>query len=64
VGKPEGKIPHLKPRLRWKDNINMDFLQNMMGEWTGFIRLRRGTGTGSCECGSEPPGSIKCGGIS
>jgi hypothetical protein len=24
VGKPEGKRPQGRPRLRWEDNINMD----------------------------------------
>jgi hypothetical protein len=31
------------------------------GAWTGLIWLRIGTGDGSCECGNEPSGSIKCG---
>jgi hypothetical protein len=31
------------------------------GAWTGLIWLRIGTGGGSCGCGNEPPGSIKCG---
>jgi hypothetical protein len=31
VGKPEGKIPRLRPIRRWGDNIKMDF---------GEIRLR------------------------
>jgi hypothetical protein len=29
--------------------------------WTGLRWLRIGTGGGSCECGNEPSGSIKCG---
>jgi hypothetical protein len=29
--------------------------------WTGLSRLRIGTGGDSCECGNEPPGSVKCG---
>jgi hypothetical protein len=24
VGKPEGKIPHRRPRHKWEDNIRMD----------------------------------------
>jgi hypothetical protein len=24
VGKPEGKMPHGRPRLRWKDNIKLN----------------------------------------
>jgi hypothetical protein len=30
------------------------------GAWTGLSWLRIGMGAGSCECGNEPPGSIKC----
>jgi hypothetical protein len=29
--------------------------------WTGLNRLRIGTVSGSCECGNEHLGSIKCG---
>ena len=29
--------------------------------WTGLIWLRIGQVEGSCECGNEPSGSIKCG---
>jgi len=28
--------------------------------WTGSICLRQGEVAGSCECGNEPSGSIKC----
>jgi hypothetical protein len=35
----------------------------MLGVWTGLIWLRIGTGVGTCECGDEPSGSIKCGEI-
>jgi hypothetical protein len=31
------------------------------GAWIGLSWLRIRTGSVSCECGSEPPGSIKCG---
>jgi hypothetical protein len=31
VGKPEGKRPFGRPRLRWEDNIKMD-LQEVGGE--------------------------------
>jgi hypothetical protein len=34
VGKPEGKRPLARPRLRWVDNIKMD-LRDRMG-WYGF----------------------------
>ena len=29
--------------------------------WTGSMWLRIGTVAGTCECGNEPSGSIKCG---
>jgi hypothetical protein len=32
-----------------------------VGVWTGMNWLRIGTGGGTCECGNEPPVSIKCG---
>jgi len=47
VGKPEGKRPLGRPRLRWEDNIKMD-LQEVgdVGSWTGSSWLRIGTGGG------------------
>ena len=32
-----------------------------MGIWTGLGWPRIVTGGGSCECGNEPSGSVKCG---
>jgi hypothetical protein len=59
VGKPDGKRPLGRPRRRWVDNIKMD-----LGEvgWNGvdWIDLAQGPVEGLCECGDEPPGSIKC----
>jgi hypothetical protein len=43
VGKPEGKRPLGRPRLRWADNIKMDLQGAGWGECTGFIWLRIGT---------------------
>jgi hypothetical protein len=59
VGKTEGKRPLGRPRLRWEDNIKAD-LQEVGYEldW-GSSRYRQLAGT--CECGNEPSGSIKCG---
>jgi hypothetical protein len=38
------------------------FFKKWNGElWTGSIGLRIGTVAGTCECGNEPSGSIKCG---
>jgi hypothetical protein len=31
VGKPEGKKPLGRPRLRWKDNIKMDLQEVVVG---------------------------------
>ena len=42
VGKPEGKRPLGRPRLRWEDNIKMD-LQEVgrgCGEWMGLAQDR------------------------
>jgi hypothetical protein len=61
VGKPEGKRPLGRPRHRWEDNIKMDFRKWDVGVWTGFSWLRIGKVAGTCECGNEPLGSIKCG---
>jgi hypothetical protein len=32
-----------------------------VGVWTGWSWLRIGTVAGTCECGNEPSGYIKCG---
>ena len=47
VGKPDGKRPLGRSRLRWKDNIKVD-LQGVgwVGAWTGLSWLRIGTGGG------------------
>jgi len=42
VGKPEGKRPLGRPRLRWEVNIKMD-LQEVGGVETGWSWLRIGT---------------------
>jgi len=46
VGKPEGKRPLGRPRLRWKDNIKMGLKEVGCGVWTGSSWLRIGTGGG------------------
>ena len=46
VGKPEGKRPLGRPRLRWEDNIKMDLQEVDMGVWNGSSWLRIGTGGG------------------
>jgi hypothetical protein len=45
VGKPEGKRPLGRSRLRWDDNIKMDLQEEGLGgTWTGLIWFRIGTG--------------------
>jgi hypothetical protein len=42
VGKPEGKRPLGRPRLRWIDNIKMDLLEIGLGveDWIGLSQDR------------------------
>jgi len=51
VGKNGGNRPLGTHRHRWEDNIKMDFKE--MGGRAGPV-------AGSCGCGNESPGSIKC----
>jgi hypothetical protein len=46
VGKPEGKRPLGRPRLRWKIILGWIFRKWDVGVWTGFGRLRIETGGG------------------
>ena len=46
VGESHGKRPLGRPRLRWEDNIKIDFQDLIWGAWTGLIWLRIGTGGG------------------
>jgi hypothetical protein len=39
VGKPEGKRPPGRPRLRWEENIKMDLQQEVVGEGMDWIEL-------------------------
>ena len=62
MGNPEGERPLGRPRRRWEDNIKM----NLQEVGCGGIDLdRAGSGegqvAGTCECGNELSGSIKCG---
>ena len=61
MGKPEGKRPLERTRRRWEDNIKMD-LEEVGCEGYGRDRADSGQGqaVGTCECGNEHPGSIKC----
>jgi len=62
VGKPEGKRLLGRPRRRWEDNIKMD-LREVGCEGMDWIELAqdRDKVVGTCGCGNEPSGSIKCG---
>ena len=46
VGKPEGRRPLGRQRLRWEDNINMGLRELGWGVWTASRLLRIGTGGG------------------
>ena len=56
VGKPEGKR---QQSVDWRIILRRIFRKWDVGVWTGSRWLR--IGTGSCECGNEQWGSIKCG---
>jgi hypothetical protein len=58
VGKPEGKRPLGRPRLRWEDGIRMD-LREIGLEGCGLDSTISGQGpvAGCCECGNEPSDS-------
>jgi hypothetical protein len=62
VGKPEGKRPLGRPRLRWEDNIRMDLQElGCLGSGLDWAGSGYRQVAGSCERGNEPSGSIKCG---
>jgi hypothetical protein len=46
VGKPEGKRPLERTRLRWENGTKMDLKEIGWGVWSGFIWHRIGTGGG------------------
>jgi hypothetical protein len=49
------------PRHRWENNIKMD-LQEIGCEGMEWIELAEDRQVvGTCKCGNEPSGSIKCG---
>jgi hypothetical protein len=58
VGKPEGKKPLGRHRLRWEDDNKADLMEVGCGgtEWTEPAQVR-----GTCEFGNEHSGSVKCG---
>jgi hypothetical protein len=46
VGKPEGKMPLVRPRRRWEDNIKLNLQERDVGIWTRLICHKTGTGGG------------------
>ena len=60
-GKPEGKRPLGIRRHRWEDNIKMD-IQEVGCKGEGMDQAVSGQGqmAGTCECGNETSGFIKC----
>jgi hypothetical protein len=57
VGKPEGKRPLGRPRLRWEDGISMDLREIDLGGGLDSTGSGQGPVAGCCECGDEPSGS-------
>jgi len=55
-------VTSMSSRRRRKDNIKMDLQEVGCGDMD-WIELAedRGQVAGTCECGNEPSGSIKCG---
>jgi hypothetical protein len=61
VGKHEGKRHLEDPGVDEWIILRLIFRKCDVEAWTGSIWLRIGTGTGTCKCGNEPSGSIRCG---
>jgi hypothetical protein len=61
-GNTEGKRPLGRPRRRWEDHIKIDLQEVGCGsmDWIELAQDRKQV-VGTCECGSEPLGSMKCG---
>ena len=49
------------PGVDGRKILRCNFRSWDVGVWTGSSWLRIGTGGGTCDCGNEPSGSIKCG---
>ena len=62
VGKPAGRRPLGRPRLRWVVNIRMDLQEVGCGymDWIGLAQDSLQVAD-ACECDNEPSGSVKCG---
>ena len=62
VGIPEGKRLLGRPWRRWEDDIKMDLQEVGCGgmDWIELDQDRNRI-AGTCECGNDLSGSIKCG---
>ena len=58
VGKPGNYLE--EPGVDGRIILRRIYRRWDVGLWTGSSWLRIGTGGGTCECGNEPSGSIKC----
>ena len=58
MGKPEGNRQLGRPRRRWEDGSSGS---GMCGYGLDRSGLGQGEVLGTCECGIEPSGAIKCG---
>ena len=58
VGKPEGKCPVGRPRMRWENNINHDLreIDYTGDDWKSLAEDREVWR--ACPCGHEPTGPI------
>jgi len=61
VGKPERKSHLDDSGIDGRIILRWIFRKWVVRAWTASIRLRIGTGGGTCECSNEPSYSIKCG---
>ena len=52
--KPEGRKLLGRSRLRWKNNVKMDFREVARGKGLDRSGPEQGQVAGSCKCGNEP----------
>jgi hypothetical protein len=61
LGNHEGRRPLVRHWRRSEDNIKVDLQEVGWGTDWSDLAQDRGQVAGSCECGNEPSGFIKCG---
>jgi len=59
MGKLRGKSTLGRHKHRWEFNKMVDLQEVDCAVWTGWIWLRIGVFSGTCECGDVSSGSIK-----